>query len=161
MEFTNTERVLNEFGNAFVELYRKKLNEGKINASYELNNTLQYIVDVNGQTLEVVVMLQDYWKYIENGRRAGAKMPPISAIEQWIEVKPIIPKIYNGKLPTVHQLAYLIARSIANNGIPPKPILQQSIDELITSFYEKIEEAVKHDIENDITTYMISTLKLK
>lgn len=160
MNFTNTEKVLNEFARFFIERYRGELDNGKINASYKLSDTLQYIIDINGMSIDVVVMLQDYYKYIESGRRAGAKMPPISAIEEWIKVKPVLPyPMSNGKLPTTRQLAYLIARSISRNGIPPKPIFQMSIEEATDAFYERIEKAVREDLETDIQDFIISTFR--
>lgn len=78
-------------------------------------------------------------------------MPPISTIEKWIEVKPVLPRpMANGKLPTNKQLAYLIARKISIDGIAPRPLLQQSVDEVWRSMQEFIAEALAKDLEKNI-----------
>lgn len=74
-------------------------------------------------------------------------MPPISAIQKWIEVKPVIPRPNaNGKLPTTRQLAYIIAKSIGANGIAPKPILATNIEQINDVFLPLIESAIAEDI---------------
>ena len=78
MKFENLKRVLNDFGKFLVEEYKDNLILNDKNASDELYNSVSYIVETpaNG-VFNVNISLLDYWKYIENGRRAGAKMPPI------------------------------------------------------------------------------------
>jgi len=148
--FENTYRVLDEYGNRLVELYKKELTDGKINASYDLYNSVRSLFDDNGKYFEIKLELEDYWKYIENGRKAG-KFHPINAIEKWIDIKPVIPyPLKNGKLPTPPQLAYLIARKIGLEGIEPKPILQKSVDEIMEDIYKDIENALHKDFEKEI-----------
>jgi hypothetical protein len=148
--FENTYKVLNEYGNRLVELYKKELTDGKINASYDLYNSVRSIFDDDGKSFEIKLELEDYWKYIENGRKAG-KFPPINAIEKWIEIKPVMPYPFkNGKLPTTPQLAKLIARKIGLEGIEPKPILQKSVDEIMEDIYKDIENALYKDFEKEI-----------
>lgn len=152
MKFEKLTQVLNDFGKFLVEEYKDNLILNDKNASDELYNSVSYIVETPANGIyNVNLSLLDYWKYIENGRRAGSKMPPISAIERWIEVKPVLPTaMSNGKLPTTKQLAYLIARSISINGIRPQPLLQQSVDSVINVMMEFIEEAIQEDIENEV-----------
>lgn len=145
--YENVEKVLNDFGKRLVEGYRDKLDSGNINASYDLYNSVRYMVEIGENSFEVKLELEDYWKYIENGRKAG-KFPPIDKIKKWIEVKPILPRPYNGKLPTTTQLAYLISRKIALEGIEPKPILEQTIEEILSEFYISIENAFEQDIKD-------------
>ena len=144
--YENVEKVLNDFGKRLVEGYRDKLDSGNINASYDLYNSVRYMVEIGENSFEVKLELEDYWKYIENGRKAG-KFPPIDKIKKWIEVKPILPRPYNGKLPTTAQLAYLISRKISIEGIEPKPILEQTIEEILSEFYISIENAFEQDIK--------------
>lgn len=146
-EFPNLIRVLNDYGQGLVENYKSALAAESINASGELGNSVKYIIDNStGGRIEVNLELAHYWKYIENGRSAG-KWPPISAIEKWIEVKPILPRpMANGQLPTTKQLAYLIARKIGLEGYEGKGILQDRIDNANTAFWEDIEDAIVKDI---------------
>lgn len=149
-EWTNVIDVLNDFGQMLVEEYKDQLILNDVNASDELYNSVNYIFKENGGTFEVSLELADYWKYVENGRKAG-KWPPISAIEKWVEIKPVLPRpMENGKLPTTQQLAFLIARKIGLEGIAPRPLLQKSVDNVWDVFEEYIAEAFAKDLEKDI-----------
>lgn len=149
--FENLTRVLNDFGKFLVEEYKDNLILNDKNASDELYNSVKYIVDTGTKgRIELNLSLAHYWKYIEQGRKPG-KFPPISAIERWIEIKPVIPRpMNNGKLPTTQQLTYLISRKIAIEGIAPQHLLQQSVDSVMNSMMEFITEAITKDLENNI-----------
>jgi len=67
----------------------------------------------------ITISLPDYYLYIDKGRKAGAKMPPVKFIAIWIKRK---------KLPIpdgmdIVSLAWAISKSIAKNGIKPRPFL--------------------------------------
>lgn len=152
-EFPNLTRVLNEYGQGLVENYKAALGAESINASGELANSVKYIIEdkVKGR-LEVKLELLEYWKYVEYGRKAG-KMPPISAIKQWIEVKPIIPRPNkNGKLPTINQLAYLISRKIGLEGTKGRGVLGERIENANRVFWEDIEDAILKDLGIQLDT---------
>ena len=111
------------------------------------------------ECIEVNISLLEYYKYIEKGRAAG-KYAPISAIENWVKIKPLIPRPNaNGKLPTTKQLAYLVNRKIYTEGIEPKPILQENIYKTMSNFYEEIEKAIKEDLSGDFEI-MLKELEL-
>jgi hypothetical protein len=149
--FENIKDVLNDFGKYLVEEYKEQLILNDVNASDELYNSVVYSVSQNKNVFEVKLELADYWKYVENGRKAG-KWPPISAIEKWIEIKPVLPRpMDNGKLPTTQQLAFLISRKIGLEGIAPRPLLQKSVDNIWNVFEEYIAEAFAKDLEKEIT----------
>lgn len=151
MEFKNTLSVLNDFGKFLVEEYKDQLILNNVNASDTLYKSVKYTINNRGKYFEVNLSLEHYWKYVENGRKPG-KWPPISAIEKWIEIKPVLPRpMSNGKLPTNEQLAFLIARKIGLEGIAPRPLLQQSVEEVWRVMKEFLEEALAKDIENEIS----------
>lgn len=64
-----------------------------------------------GGTVEV------YGKTMEEGRRAGARMPPVSAIAAWLRRK-------GSDAP-----AFVVARNIARRGIQPKRFLGRALAE--------------------------------
>ena len=149
--FENIKDVLNDFGKYLVEEYKDQLILNDVNASDELYNSVVYSVSQNKNVFEVKLELADYWKYVENGRKAG-KWPPISAIEKWIKIKPVLPQpMDNGKLPTTQQLAFLISRKIGLEGIRPRPLLQKSVDNVWNVFEQFIAEAFAKDLEKEIT----------
>lgn len=146
LKYENLINVLNEYGHTLVDIYKNKLSNDNVNASYTLSNSVRFLINNKDKQFEVSLGLADYWKYVENGRKAG-KFPPISKISEWIKIKPILPNSYNGKLPTQQQLTYLISRKIAKNGIKPRPLLKDSIDEINDLYMAKIEEALSKDIK--------------
>lgn len=155
--FENLTSVLNDFGKFLVEEYKDNLILEDVNASDNLYNSVTYMVERNDKTFEVKLSLADYWVYVEKGRRAGGKFPPVSAIERWIEVKPVLPRpMSNGKLPTNKQLAYLIGRKIAIEGISPKPLLQRSVDDVWNNMREFISEALAKDLQKEINIELAS-----
>lgn len=147
LEFNNVRNVLNDFGRFLVEEYQDNLILEDAIASKTLYNSLQYKVENGNNSFEVKLSLEDYWKYIENGRKPG-KFPPISAIKRWIEIKP--------ELPTTAQLAYLISRKIGLEGIKPRPILQKSIDDVFEVMREFLEEALAKDIQEEFELILLS-----
>lgn len=126
-ENTNILRVLETLGEQIIDVYRRKLYEGKTNATGLLGNSLSCIVKTEDGIYDLYLSIQDYWKYVEYGRQPG-KFPPLDAIKQWIQIKPVIPDARTGKIPTIEQLTYLISRSIALNGIPAKNYLGSTLE---------------------------------
>ena len=140
-------KLLENCGDQIIDIYRRKLYEGGSNASGQLGNSLRAIVSVNEGVYVLELALSSYWKYVENGRQPG-KFPPLDVIKQWIQIKPVIPNIRNGKLPTLDQLTFLISRSIARNGIQPKNYLADTIREF--EYDPQFYEAVHKDIERNV-----------
>lgn len=136
--------ILEQYGNIVIDNYRRLSYQGDSVASGRLVNSLGSFVVSGEGTYELFLRLEDYWKYVEYGRGPG-KFPPLEKIREWIDVKPVIPTVYNGKLPTLDQLAYLIGRKIATEGIQPKNYLQNTLDELDL---KPLEDAITRSLEN-------------
>ena len=153
-DFKHTMKALNDFGNFIITNYKSQL-EAEQMTNGELYKKISYSVSTDNSGWVISVSLADYWKYIENGRRAGAKMPPVSAIENWINVKQIVPHsmtLKSGKtvVPTIPQLSFLIARSIGQRGIPPKPLFKNSFEAAKQQFIQVIKDAITQDIKENL-----------
>ena len=129
-----------------LDLYKNKLVDNNINASNTLHDNASTVIEVNGLTLSVSFNLEDYWKYVEYGRRPG-KRPPIDAIEQWIKVKPIVPDPINGKIPSTRQLAFLISRKIGREGTRAQRPLESAV-------YSDNMEMLINQLKNEIIGQM-------
>jgi len=81
------------------ELYRKRRLE----------------IDEQGQLIKLI--LPEHARYVELGRRKGARMPPTSAILRWLKKKQIRGRDKRGRFITDIRLAFIISRAIARNGI--------------------------------------------
>lgn len=118
---------IKQLASEFAQAYKQSLVADNKVASGSLTKNIKSRVKYDGKWLEIILSLEDYWKYVEYGRKPG-KFPPIDKIRNWILIKPILPRpLSNGKLPTTNQLAYLISRKIATKGIKPTYALRDSI----------------------------------
>ncbi len=93
------------------------------------------------------------WGYLYLGGRAAGKMPPIDAIEKWIEAKGIKPIEDKMKASS---LAYLIARKIAREGTNPENHLyiynQVITPERIEQILEKLNKVNVTAFVKEVTT---------
>lgn len=140
---------INRIAEELAKSYREQLSADGKNASGTLSNTSSYLVNYNGTLLKISLLLEDYWKYVENDTKPH--FPPIDKIRQWIKVKPILPTARKGKLPTEKQLAYLIARKISKVGTKGSHSLQSTLDK--ANIYNKVI--------NEIQNQIIEKLKLE
>ena len=160
-------QVLKAYARDAEALYKGKLQrEDKIASGDLINSVKTHIVGDDGTGYEVTMDLAYYWKFIEGGSKGTEKSPagavypahwpPVNALLNWIQVKPVIPRpLANGKLPTPNQLAYLIGRKIHNEGIAPVPALAETLEELNDRYLGELSQALALDVGD----YLYSTLR--
>ena len=154
LTLSRTIEVLNEYAQAWANAYRAELiAEGK-RATGDLIRSVKGEVVVEGDVYSAVLNVADYYKYVEWGRKAGGKMPPISAILKWVQVKPVIPQpnTLSGRVPTQQQLAWAIAKSIQQNGIPPTHAIRDTNDVTFRAFENRLKQALTEDLEGTAYT---------
>lgn len=151
--------TLDEYSEKAKELYKRKLTDKEINASYKLLNSVETTVKRNDDEFIVSINLEPYWYYVENGRKPG-RFPPIDKILEWVRIKPVIPySDSRGRLPTEEQLAFLIARKIAEQGTEGKHILYETVDELNRYYLSILKQSLERDFarfESEIVSYVSS-----
>lgn len=152
--YTNTEAAINDFGEEILALYKKELSDAGYSTG-KLYKTIKFKVKAKNGNYLIELNLENYWKYIEYGRKKGAKMPPISAIEKWITRRNIVPRpqtLANGKkkVPSTPQLAFLIARSISKKGIKARPFLSKSVEAAQEKHIKLIEAAIIKDLNAEL-----------
>lgn len=136
-----------DYTRRLAENYKRYLVRDKKKASGKLISSVQPLEPItNSGSIEGRINIEDYWIYVENGRRPG-KFPPPDAILDFVHEKNIQPYKQNGKLPTENQLAFLISRSISQNGIKAGNQMQEALSNTPTRV---IEEAVNKDIEKNL-----------
>lgn len=153
-DYPRTAAVLAEYATAVLNAYQDRLIRGDKIATGDLLNTAEYVITTGEGTILVQLSLEQYWKYVEKGRKPG-KFPPPSAIIGWIQAKPIYPKPdARGKLPTVQSLAYLIGRKIAREGIPATNALASAVEGQTALWEERIRAALAEDFREGIAIIM-------
>lgn len=119
---------------------------------YELKDKISFKVDVSGNLFEVTFNAPEYWKYANYGRPPG-KMPPVSAIEEWITRRRIVPES-NTSTPNATSLAYVIARKIGREGTKGTKFLEKSLDEQKEYWMSTISSAIGEDILEEIDSWL-------
>lgn len=119
----------------------KKSGEDLSNSN--LIKNLQIKVKENDNVMFDIIF--DYYiTYINNGRRKGAKMPPIYPIVKWAKRKGI---------STDNSTIYLIRRSISENGIKARPIIDMMFDNIERGFDDKYFNVIFNEIIKDLEKY--------
>lgn len=155
LTFDNLRAVFERYGARAVEIYQYLLAQRGKNATKALSDSVGYIVKVDGTTISVSLRLEEYWRYVEYGRRPG-KMPPPSAILEWIEAKPVIPKPNSaGRIPSPESLSYAIAKTIGREGTKGVPILATTVEDVTKEFRADIAKALQADIGDAVRSVFI------
>lgn len=151
LSFDNLQIALDSFINDFIQTYKSLLIRDDKKASGNLISSLKPVtIQFKNNKYEADISIASYWKYVEYGRRPG-KFPPINKILNWIKVKPVIPRPMNGlKPPTEPQLAFLIARKIARDGIKAGNQFKEALDMTWNRHYNDISNAITEDLNQAI-----------
>lgn len=158
IKLDNLTEVLERFAKELEAEYKNNLKRSGRIATGQLHDTAKCEVVKGNYT--VVIHLQDYWKYVEGGRpktMSGGNGELRRKILEWIEVKHILPKPQNGKLPTPEQLAYLISRKIHKEGYKGTQDLSKATD----TIYDKFKQEIYNAIDKDFDSAIINIFKLK
>lgn len=126
-------------------LINEKVGKNTIAPDSDLYKTLQVKATNDGDVV-FDLMLNDYLVFIESGRRAGAKFPPVEPIVRWARKRGI---------PTDNNTIYLIRRAISRDGIQPRPFMAYIFEEMddrwdstwADSIFDKIMEQIDNFFE--------------
>ncbi len=146
--FDNLERVLNEFGQAFVNAVADYIIEADGIATGNMLNTLDFSVEKENGHYVVYLNHTDYFKYFDEGTEPH--FPPVEPIQKWVQDKPVYPTAdSNGKLPTVEQLGFLIARKISRDGTEARNVFERAKQSVIPEYEQKMADALAQDFINN------------
>ena len=123
-------------------LINEKVGKNTIAPDSDLYKTLQVKATNDGDVV-FDLMLNDYLVFIESGRRAGAKFPPVEPIVRWARKRGI---------PTDNNTIYLIRRAISRDGIQPRPfmayIFEEMDDRWDSNWADSIFDKIMEEIDN-------------
>jgi len=127
-------RIIQNWGNEFIAQMQNRLRSNKTNSSSSLSQSVEPNIKSREGGYNLTILMNDYWLYVENGRKAG-KMPPIKNIYEWIQNKaPLQAKIADSpnKIAATKSLAYVIARKISKKGTKAQPFISPSLNQVTT-----------------------------
>ena len=127
-------RIVQNWGNELIAQMQNRLRINKTNATSSLSQSIKPQIKGTQSGYRLTVLMEDYWQYVEEGRKPG-KMPPIKNIYEWIRYKrPIQDKIQQSpdKIAATKSLAYVIARKIGQKGTKAQPFVTPSLKQVTT-----------------------------
>ena len=176
--FELTEEALQKLGTLFVKMMKQKIKEkiypygnpqsgqGDKYASGNLYNSLTATVMPNGDDFELVITYADYFKYVNEGRRANVKKVPLSALLQWIKMRGIKGRNKKGRFMSNLSMAFAIQKNIFKYGIRPANIYDKGLDSLEEIFqnpppelqqaYTDLYAAIENDVVNFVDANIVS-----
>ena len=95
------------------------LNKKGINTIAPDSNIFKEMKAKASGNIVIELLLNNYVKYIESGRKKGSKFPPLEPIVQWAKKKGI---------KTDNSTMFLIRRAIAEDGIRPRPFMYKVLN---------------------------------
>ena len=111
-----------------------KVNTGRLKGSLESR-----VLDTAfGTSYTLLVLAEDYFIYVDKGRKAGSKMPPLEPIRQWCRDR---------EIPI--SAAYPIAKKIAEEGIPATNISSRMLKKALSdAAYRRLEDGVEDYVDD-------------
>lgn len=116
-------KIVMEFTKDIMKLVQAVM-DGQEFASNKIGSDIYKNLQVNATNdgdLVFDIILNDYLKFIESGRRKGADMPPVEPIVKWAKKHGI---------PTDNGTIYLIRRAISRDGIAPRPFMDKVFEDI-------------------------------
>lgn len=169
MEFPRTYEVLDNMGADFCNLVEQRIQDLDGVATGEMLNSISWRIEEEENGLTLYMISADHFKYWNDGTKPH--FPPLPAIENWVENKGIEARPmhivrkwswtlksgevkHNAKevdiLPTVKQIAFMVARKISIEGTEPRSAFEYAYENLIGIYEPLIIEAYTEDmLENE------------
>jgi len=138
-----------EWAQLVVSNAKSILLKNKKIATGALYNSVAYTVSPQGK---IRFTFAEEGKYVQSGRRKGARFPPPGPILKWIKVKGIKGRDRKtGRFITDKSLTFLISRGISKNGIKPVPFMSEAI--------KMSKEQLKKQLKQSVTKATVRRLK--
>lgn len=159
-------KELTKFAKAVIKQSRANLTRKGKNSSKDLYKSLDYELNVSQNSFSLSFLMESYGMFQDKGvsgkkkkyktdYKYTNKMPPAKAFDKWMIRKGLDGvRGEDGKFIKRKSLAYLIARSVYNNGIKPSLFFTKPFDNEFKKMPEELLEKFGLDVEKflDSTT---------
>ena len=117
------------FGDEIVNEFVKIMKTEDRLASGRLAKSMKAKIIDNKKGYGIRLLAANYYKFVDEGRKPGGKMPPMKAISKWASIRGIS-----------QDRVWAIRKSIQQNGIKPANITSRGIQNITTiQAYRKFE----------------------
>jgi hypothetical protein len=131
-------RIVQNWGNELIAQMQNRLRINNTNASSSLSQSINPEIKGTQRGYRLTVLMQDYWFYVENGRKptkGGGNGELYKNIYEWIQNKREIQmKISQSpnRIAATKSLAYVITRKIHREGTKAQPFVIPSLKKVTT-----------------------------
>lgn len=114
IRYTRLNRAMKDWGKLLVALLKKTMKQEDLHASGATAKSISYSVDSTDTSVRMSILGRQKGTYqiiniLDKGRAPGRRMPPVDAIQRWMEEK--------GLPNRKRSVAYIIAKSIGERGM--------------------------------------------
>ena len=168
MELKKTQEALEAFKKFVIQQARTRLSKNNKNISKKLYDSLDGIIKVTPNAIQVQFLMEEYGLYQDKGVSGTQKkyntpysyksdMPPIKPLAEWAKAKNIRLRDEQGKYKkgNYNTIGYLIARSIYRKGIKPSLFFTKPFEQ----GFKKLPEELAKTFALDIDDFLAYTLK--
>jgi hypothetical protein len=132
-------RIIQNWGNELIKQLQNNLLKNKSNASSSLSQSITPEITQPATGYNLSIMMQDYWFYVENGRKptqGGGSGELYKNIYEWIQNKRDLQVNVISKSPdriaATKSLAYVITRKIHREGTKARPFVSPALKQVTT-----------------------------
>ena len=148
-------KIVMEFSKDIMALVRMVMESNvginsKVGVNTLVNSQIYKTLSVkatNDGDLIFDIILNDYLVFIENGRRKGAKMPPVEPIVRWARSKGI---------PTDNNTLWAIRRAISRDGVKARPFLNYVFEEIDYQWEHEVSDKLFETIMSEVDKFFNS-----
>ena len=134
IQFVRVRQLMDKYGSEVVaEMITRLQGFGK-KASGNLISSLKYVIEQNGEQIELTIEGAPYWQYVDKGRKPG-KFVPVSALQKWARLKGI-----------PQSAVYPINLKIYKKGIAPTNFASTTLTRRKSKFEEMVALAYREDM---------------
>ena len=131
-------RIVQNWGNELIAQMQNRLRINNTNATSSLSQSINPEIKGTQRGYRLTVLMQDYWFYVENGRKptkGGGNGELYKNIYEWITYKREMQMKINqspNKIAATKSLAYVITRKIHREGTKAQPFVTPSLKQVTT-----------------------------
>jgi hypothetical protein len=132
-------RIIQNWGNELIKQLQNNLLKNKSNASSSLSQSITPEITQPATGYNLSIMMQDYWFYVENGRKptqGGGSGELYKNIYEWIQNKRDLQVNVISKSPdriaATKSLAYVITRKIHREGTKANSFASPALKQVTT-----------------------------
>jgi hypothetical protein len=144
-------KAIEGFGDEIVEIATNLIkNEPKVNTGRLRDSLSRRVIDTAfGTRFTLQIFAEDYFVYVDKGRKPNSTPPPVEPIKVWCRQKGIDEGI-----------AYAIAKSIGKKGIPATNISERMMKKVFSSMaWRKFEGAATSYVDDLVLNSLIGVSK--